>query len=101
MEKGKELEQKIAGWKEKYPKGVFAYQTEDGKTCYLHTPERKALSAAAVVGKNDPLKYNEILLNNCWIEGDEVIKSEDKYFLGVSGKLNDLVEIAEGELKKL
>jgi len=97
----KDLEQKILGWKEKYPKGVFVYETEDGKTCYLHAPERKALSAAAVVGKNDPLKYNEILLNNCWLEGDEAIKKEDKYFLGISGKLAELVEIAEGELKKL
>jgi len=97
----KDLEQKITGWKGKYPKGVFVYETEDGKTCYLRTPERKALSAAAVIGKNDPLKYNEILLNNCWLDGDEAIKMEDKYFLGISGKLADLVEIAEGELKKL
>ncbi|GHV11720.1 hypothetical protein FACS1894162_7350 [Bacteroidia bacterium] len=42
--------------------------------CYLHRPDRKALSAASVIGKTDPLKYNEILLNNCWLGGDEEIK---------------------------
>ena len=56
---------------------------------------------AYVVGKNDPMKYNEILLNNCWLAGDEEIKTDDALFLGVSTKLGELVEVKEAELKKL
>jgi len=68
---------------------------------YLKKPNRKALGAAAVVGKADPMKYNEILLNNCWIEGDEKIKTDDSLFLGVSAQLAELIEIKEASLKKL
>jgi hypothetical protein len=91
----------IAEWKEKYPTGVFAYTTDDGKRAYLHAPTRKTLSAAATIGKSDPLKYNEILLANCWLDGDEDIKTDDRYFLGISAKLAELVQIKEGELEKL
>lgn len=69
------------------------------KVAYLKRPSRQALSAAAVVGKNDPMKYNEILLNNCWLDGDEEIKTDDSLFLGVSAKLGELVEVKEAELK--
>lgn len=92
-------EQKIEGFKKKYG-DVFHY-TAEGKSCYLKKPSRQTISAAAVVGKNNPMKYNEILLNGCWIEGDEELKTDDGLFLGVSQILNDLIEIKEGELKKL
>lgn len=93
------IEQKVEEWKKKHV-DVYLYEV-DGKKCYLRKPDRKTLSAAAVIGKNDPLRYNEILLNNCWLDGDEEIKTEDKYFLGISGRLAELVEVSEGELKKL
>lgn len=97
--KEKAIEQKISEWKEKYGD---VYQVEvDGHVAYLKKPNRKALGAAAVVGKSDPMKYNEILLNNCWIEGDELIKTEDALFLGVSAQLAELIEIKEAAIKKL
>ncbi len=100
MEKKKlTIEEQIAVWKEKHGK-VYAYEV-DGKTCYLKKPSRKALSAAAVVGQRDPLKYNEVLIANCWLGGDEEIKTEDCYFLGLSGKIAQLVEVKEGEIKEL
>lgn len=77
---------------------VFCVVVGD-KVAYLKRPSRQALSAAAVVGKNDPMKYNEILLNNCWLDGDEEIKTDDSLFLGVSAKLGELVEVKEAELK--
>lgn len=84
---------------------VFMYEVEDEngevKRCYLKKPDRKVLSAAAVVGKNDPLKYNELLIKNCWLEGDDIIKDDDAYFLGLSSMVGDLIEIKQGELKKL
>lgn len=95
----KTIEEKIAGWKSKYGE-VFLVEA-DGRTAYLKKPDRKALGAAAVLGKTDPMKYNEILLNNCWIEGDEEIKTNDSLFLGVSAQLAELIEIREATIKKL
>lgn len=96
---GLTIEQKIEEWKKKHG-DIFLYEV-DNKKCYLRKPDRKTLSAASVIGKSDPMRYNEIMLANCWLEGDEEIKTEDKYFLGISGRLAELVEITEGELKKL
>lgn len=95
----KTLEQKIAEWKRKHG-DVFQVEV-GGRTCYLHKPDRRTLSAAAVVGGNDPMKYNEIILKSCWIEGDEEIKSDDELFLGVAGKLTEIIKIAEASVKKL
>lgn len=92
-------EKKIAQWKEQY--GDVFQVSVDGRTAYLKKPTRKALSAAAVIGKTDPMKYNEILLANCWLEGDEEIKTDDALFLGVSGQLAEIIEIKEAEIKKL
>ena len=88
----KTVEQKIQEWKEKYGD---VYRVD------LKKPSRKALGAAAVIGKSDPMKYNEFLLNNCWLEGDEVIKTDDALFLGVSAQLAEIIEIKEATLKKL
>ena len=95
----KTIEEKIAEWKRKWG-DVFQVDVE-GHTCYLHKPDRKTLSAAAVVGGNDPMRYNEIILANCWIEGDEAIKTDDELFLGVAGQLKEIVRIAEASVKKL
>lgn len=59
--------EQIESWKKKWG-DVFCVTVGD-KMAYLKRPSRQALSAAAVVGKNDPMKYNEILLNNCWLAG--------------------------------
>ena len=100
MEENKVItEEQIEAWKKKY-RDVFSVEI-DGKTAYLKKPDRRTLSAAAVIGKTDPMKYNEVLLNNCWLGGDEEIKTDDELFLGVSAKLGDLIEIKEAELKKL
>lgn len=95
----KTIEQKIEEWKAQYG-DVFQVSVE-GRVAYLKKPTRKALGAAAVVGKADPMKYNEVLLNNCWIEGDEEIKRDDALFLGVSAQLAEIIEIKEAEIKKL
>ncbi len=95
----KEMQNQIEAWKEKHGK-VYSF-TADGKVCYLRKPTRKALSAAAIIGQKDPLKYNEVLIANCWLGGDEDLKNDDAYFLGLSAKIADLVEVKEGELKEL
>ena len=51
--------------------------------------------------KDDPIKFNETLLNNLWIEGDAEIKTNDDYFLAVSSQLGELLQIKEATLKKL
>lgn len=104
MEKEKQLAgqatpEQIEAWKQKHG-DVFAV-TVGNSVCYLKRPTRKAISYASVAGKNDPLKFNEVLLNDCWIFGDERIKTDDSLFIGAAGKLAELIEVKEAEIKKL
>lgn len=96
---GQASEEQIAEWKKKYSK-VSAIMI-DGHICYLRKPDRRILSYASGVGAKDPIKFNELILANCWLGGSEAIKTDDELFLGVSGKLVELIEFKEAELVNL
>ena len=93
----------LEGWKKKFGDGnVFEVAVEDKKVI-LHKPSRRDLSYA-MAGSNqakDSVKFSEILLNQCWIEGDEEIRQNDDYFLAVVPVLGALAETKEAEIKKL
>lgn len=96
-------EEQLKEWKAKYgEKNVFEVKVED-KRAVLHKPDRKALSYAAAGSSSgkDPLKFNEIILNQCWIDGDEEIRKDDDYFLAVIPTLEALTETKQAEIKKL
>ena len=86
-------------WKERLGE-VYKINVGD-KVCYLKEPSRKALSFAAAAGQTDPLRYNEIILKDCWLAGDEEIQTNNGLFLSVSAQLPKLIEIKEAELVKL
>jgi len=91
--------EQIEEWKKKHG-DVFCIKVED-KACYLKKPGRKALGYASVAGKENPLKFNEVILNDSWLAGDEEIKTDDGLFLSISPKLSELIEVKEAELEKL
>lgn len=91
--------EQIAEWKAKYG-DVWKITVED-KVAYLRSPDRKTLGYASGVGANDPMKFNEILLKNCWLDGDIEIQINDSLFLSASSKLALLIEIKETEMVKL
>lgn len=89
----------IEEWKAKHGR-VFCVTVGD-KACYLKKPSRKALGYATVAGKDNPLKFNEVILKDCWLGGDEEIQTNDDLFLGVSAQLPNLIEAKEAELSEL
>ena len=91
--------EQIAKWKAEH--GEIFRITVEGKACYLKKPSRKALGYASVAGKDNPLKFNEVMLNDCWLAGDEEIKTDDGLFLSISPKLSELIEVKQSELEKL
>lgn len=93
-----ELQQKIAQLKKQYGT-VFHIIVED-KECFIKKPERSTLSMAMAEGKKSPIKFNEIILNKCWIEGDMEIQTDDEYFLGASSQLAEIVQAKSAEIKK-
>ena len=99
MAKDKITKADIDAWKKKHG-DIFRLKVED-KVCYLRTPDRKTMSFAASVATKDPLKFNEILLSNCWLGGDEEIKTQDDLFLAASSKIAEIIQIKEAGLEKL
>lgn len=88
--------EKIQEWKKKY--GKFFGIVVEGHICYLKKPDRKILGYASVSGKTDPIKFNETILNNCFIGGSEAIKTEDDLFLAAGVKLAEIIQFKEAEL---
>lgn len=68
--------------------------------CWLKKPDRKIIAAATSLGANNPIKVGEMILNNCWLGGDEVIKTNDDLFLAAVSQTGGLIKIREAELKK-
>jgi len=96
--KGLATDKQIAEWKKKHG-DIFKVEVEDS-ICYLKKPDRKTMSYVATLG-NNPVRANEALLENCWLGGDNDIKTNDEKFFGVSSKLNEIVEIKDAEITKL
>jgi len=92
----------IQAAKEKHGR-VFLAKSEDGKfAALLKVPNRKEISyATSGDATSDPFKMAETLINTCWIEGDEEMRTEDKYFRGVSSKIDKLIEVEAVSLEEL
>jgi len=88
----------IAKWKKEH--GEIQGIIIGDKVAFLKKPDRRTLSFASVAGQKDPMKFNEIILEHCFIGGDEDIKNDDSLFLAASSKIVDLIEIKEAELVK-
>ncbi len=93
----------LKDWKKKYGDDKIFEIVVDDKKAILHKPTRKDLSFAMAGSSQakDSIKFAEILLNQCWIDGDKEIKEEDDYFFGAVPKLEVLSETKEAEIKKL
>lgn len=89
----------IDAWK-KQEEEIFAITCE-GRICYLRRPSRKVLGYAGSVSAKDPIKFNELILNDCFIGGDEAFKTDDSLFLAASAQIPALIEVKEAELVKL
>jgi hypothetical protein len=91
--------QEISALKEQHS---VVYEIEiEGKKGYFKKPTRKTLMYASSMLNSNPLRFNEILMKECWLGGDECIINDDDYFLAVSGKLGEIIEVKNAELKKI
>lgn len=99
LEIGKATPEQIASWKALH--GDIYQVKVDKYYGYLKKPDRKVLSYATSVGQSDPMKFNELVLQNCWLGGANELKEKDEYFFAVVAQLNVLIEVKEAEIKKL
>jgi len=86
-------------WKKKH--GEIFELIVGNKTGFLHKPDRNTLRLAFSKAATDPMGMAEVVLANCWLGGDEEIKTDDSYFVGAMSQVQELIEVKEASLKKL
>jgi hypothetical protein len=75
----------------------------DGKMVRFKRPDRKIVSLAMSKAAKDMLDATEVVVNNCYVDGEltkEDIVGNVGYLMGISTKLNDIIGVVEVELKK-
>ena len=68
---------------------------------YLKKPSIEILSASISVGQSDPLRGTRIILESCWLEGNERILKEDDLLISALSAVEAIVQFRKAELVKL
>ena len=92
-------EQQISSWKQQY--GDVFEVTVDGKKGYFKKPDRKTMGFAMTKAQTDPLGYLEVIIENCWLGGDNELKDNNDYFYALCMKVQDITAVKDAEIKKL
>lgn len=67
---------------------------------YVKKPGRVILGSTSRLLDINPIKANELILNDIWLGGDERLRTDDELFLSVSTRITDLISVRYAELKK-
>ena len=90
----------IQAWKEKY---ANIYEIEsDGKIGYIFDPTSDLRIMKMVVSsakKGGNIEMTEAVINNCWLGGDEVLRTDEQYLLGITNQMDDLIDLPDYEVK--
>lgn len=104
---GQATPEQIEAWKREvaaqYGEGckVFSYKV-DNRVCYIRNVDRNTFSlASAKVASGGPNKFNEVVLENVWVGGDDTIKKDNRYYFGLIEFIEELMAKKKGTLTEL
>ncbi len=92
--------EQIAEFKAKHGH-IFKYTASDGKSCILKAPDLLTIDACKTIAGNSSIQFDMALVENCWVAGDEELRTVDKYRLGLFEWLGVIIVKIEGELVEL
>jgi hypothetical protein len=92
--------------KQSIPAGAVYELSVGGKKCYLKELPMPIYELVLglvlpVQGQPQYLRAGEVILMNCWVGGDEEIKTDEALKIAACVKAMGLFEVQEAELKKL
>jgi hypothetical protein len=94
------IEKQIEVWKKQFGT-VFKVVASDGKECFLRKPERKDIAFAEAVGEMFSINYTERMVTNLWLGGDEEMKTDVGYLVGMRYQIANIAEFRTVEVLKL
>jgi len=80
---------------------VFKYTSKDGKSCLLRNPDLKIIDACRTVSGGSSVKFDKALVDNCWLEGDEELRTNDEYTMGLFDWMGGIIKKVDGQLEEL
>ena len=90
----------IDEYKKKY-NHVFKYTSKDGKSCLLRNPDLKIIDACRTLSGGSSVKFDKALVDNCWIEGDEELRTSDEHLMGLYDWLGSIIRKVDGHMEEL
>ena len=97
---GEVSKSQVDDWKRKLGT-VYCYISDDMRIGYFQSPTLLILDRCECEAKGSKQKFNKIMVDSCWLGGDETLKTSEKHLLGLYKWLPSLIEITEGILAKL
>lgn len=101
---GEATPEQIAAWKETHGSVLgIKVKNNDGSTsvCYLKPADRNVSSLAYThIANKKMIEAGGVFIANCWLGGDERIKTVDRLYLAACQQAYDALDIAEAETEK-
>lgn len=79
-------------------------KNRDGSTsvCYLHPADRKVASLAYThIANKKMIEAGGVFIANCWLGGDERIKTDDRMYIAACQQAYDALDLADAESEKI
>ena len=80
---------------------VMGYVSEDGKCALFKAASIDDISAVRFSSAGNILLFDKLLILQCWLTGDEELKTDDKYLLGLMAWGENLILKISGEMVEL
>lgn len=103
MSTGKATPEQIEAWKQqvKEKQGstgqVYEYNVGD-KYAYLRSVDRDTYNRALAKVAASPGKFNEIIIQDIWLGGDDEIRKVECYYFGLADFIEDMLNKKKGSL---
>ncbi len=68
---------------------------------YFKKPNLETIAAASRFMDSDPVRGGSVVMENCWLGGDEEIKTNDEVKFSVLLQVNKLFRVLEAQVKKM
>lgn len=97
--------EQVQAWKTQYDCKIFEFTAHkegcEDKRAYFRSITPEVLEAWQTVRKTSSLQADDIIISNCWLAGDEEIRSRNEYKQGLRDWLGVLLDKVEGEMVEL
>jgi hypothetical protein len=81
--------------------GVTGYVSEDDKCALFRHATIDDLAAVRHSSAGNALLFDKLLIETCWLAGDEELRTVDKYLLGIMSWSENLIQKVSGEMVEL